>query len=299
MRQLEAFDAVVVSGGVTAGAQMLNLSQPSVSRLLADLEAAVGFQLFRRDGSKSSLTPEGRHLWEETSRSFDGLDRLTRFAADIRMLRVGSLRIAAAPALTFGALPRAVSRLRQGSPELTVLCEQRSTDQVMKAVADHDVDVALAVDGPTVEGTVSRATFRTRCVCVMPEGHPFTLKQVVAVSDLRDTPRVALPHYTYVSLQLNTMLAQERINAHTGVEALMSSMACAMVAEGLGISVVDPFSAETFAGRGLVTRPFLPAVIFGVRIVHSDRRILSTVAEQFIDYVDAEYALDPRVERVL
>lgn len=298
MRQLEAFDAVVVNGGATAAAQVLNLSQPSVSRLIADLEAAVGFPLFQREGRGMVVTPEGQHFWEETSRSFDGLGRLTRFADDIRMLRMGSLRIAVAPALSFGALPRAVARLRRDSPDLTILCEQRSSEHVMKAVADLNLDVALAVDGPTVEGVANRAVYRTRCVCVMPQDHPLTKKSVIGAADLQGVKRVALPHYTSVSLQLNKLLADERIEPRTHLEALMSSMACAMVAEGLGVCILDPFSAKAFAGLGIVSRPFRPDITFGVRIVHSDRRTLSRVAEKFISYMITEYDDDLGVERI-
>ena len=54
-RQIEAFRAIIESGSVTAAADLLFLTQPSVSRLLADLEAELGFALFARIGR--SLTP--------------------------------------------------------------------------------------------------------------------------------------------------------------------------------------------------------------------------------------------------
>ena len=58
MRQVEAFRAVMMSGGITAAATMLNISQPSVSRLIADMERAVGFRLFDRRGARVHPTAQ-------------------------------------------------------------------------------------------------------------------------------------------------------------------------------------------------------------------------------------------------
>ncbi|CAM3148072.1 regulatory helix-turn-helix protein, lysR family [Paracoccus aminovorans] len=57
-RQIEAFRAIIESGSVTAAAELLFLTQPSVSRLLADLEAELGFALFARIGRSLTPTPE-------------------------------------------------------------------------------------------------------------------------------------------------------------------------------------------------------------------------------------------------
>ncbi len=60
LRQVEVFRVVVVAGSVTAAAQMLFVSQPAVSRILADLEDAVGFKLFSRTKRQLVQTAEGR-----------------------------------------------------------------------------------------------------------------------------------------------------------------------------------------------------------------------------------------------
>nr|WP_246226391.1 LysR family transcriptional regulator [Chelativorans xinjiangense] len=63
-------------GSITAAAQALNVSQPAVSRLIADLERSVGFRLFLRQGGKSEPTTEAREFIQEVERMFYGLDRL-------------------------------------------------------------------------------------------------------------------------------------------------------------------------------------------------------------------------------
>jgi DNA-binding transcriptional LysR family regulator len=90
MRQVEAFRAVMMSRGITAAAQMLNVSQPSVSRLIADLERAVGFRLFDRRGARVHPTEQAQMLFEAVRRSYTGLDLLDQAAR--RIARIPSAR---------------------------------------------------------------------------------------------------------------------------------------------------------------------------------------------------------------
>src|SRR3546814_18341 len=74
LRQLEAFRAVMVTRSITQAAQSMHLSQPAVSKLIADLEYAIGFKLFvRTKGSALTVTPEAEYFYHEVERSFIGV----------------------------------------------------------------------------------------------------------------------------------------------------------------------------------------------------------------------------------
>ncbi|MDX1606470.1 MAG: LysR family transcriptional regulator, partial [Candidatus Competibacterales bacterium] len=64
-RQLEAFRTVMRGHTVTRTAELLFISQPAVTRLLADLEHSVGFTLFERRKGRLHATPEAQALYEE------------------------------------------------------------------------------------------------------------------------------------------------------------------------------------------------------------------------------------------
>ena len=109
LRQLEAFAAVMKSGSVTHAAQSMHLSQPAVSKLIADLEHAIGFKLFvRTRGSALTVTPEAEFFFHEVERSFMGIDALKRIASDIRNLSAGNLHIVSLPALAYSFMPRVI-----------------------------------------------------------------------------------------------------------------------------------------------------------------------------------------------
>jgi len=111
VRQIEAFRAVMMSGSVTGGAVLLNLSQPSVSRLIADLERSVGFVLFERRGSRVYPTAQANALFEAVRRSYVGLELLNQAARRIAAHPIGTIRVAALPALATTILPGVIAEL--------------------------------------------------------------------------------------------------------------------------------------------------------------------------------------------
>ena len=99
LRQLEAFRATMHAGTVVAAAGLLNVTQPAVSRLIAELEMRIGFALFERRGRRLVPTAEAQQLYREIERLHLGVERIAQVATDIRMQRAGALRLAVLPAL--------------------------------------------------------------------------------------------------------------------------------------------------------------------------------------------------------
>ncbi len=109
-RQIGAFRQVMRLGSMTAAAHALSVSQPAVSRLIADLEANLGFALFERRAGKLFPTQDAHAFGSEVERMFYGLDRLERFAKDLRGLHQGALTLATLPMVSFSILPRTLAR---------------------------------------------------------------------------------------------------------------------------------------------------------------------------------------------
>ncbi|NKB76528.1 MAG: LysR family transcriptional regulator [Gammaproteobacteria bacterium] len=86
-RQLAAFRATMRSGSITGAAKLLFISQPSVSRLIADLEVELGFNLFTRTGHGLVATLEARRFSQSVERMFIGLDKLKETAEAIRIVQ--------------------------------------------------------------------------------------------------------------------------------------------------------------------------------------------------------------------
>src|SRR6195952_1288590 len=75
-RQIEAFRLVMLRGSMTAAAEELGTSQPSISRLISELEASTGLALLPRNGGRIRATDAGSAFYREVDRSFVGIEKL-------------------------------------------------------------------------------------------------------------------------------------------------------------------------------------------------------------------------------
>ncbi len=289
LRQLEAFRAVMRSGSVTNAAQSLHLSQPAVSRLIADLERSVGFRLFERiRGSTPVATPEAEAFFQEVERSFTGLQALRRIANDIRNFRSGNLRIACLPALSTGFVPTVIGRFLEEHPEVRVQLQTRSSSTVRVWVAAQQFDLGLATPAGDMEGLVSEPFLSARGVCVLPPGHRLGTRAVIGPADLAGEKFISLALEDPVRAKVERAFEAAGIEPDTVVETQYAMTICGLIRRGVGCAILNPISAVDFEPHGLILRPFEPAVSFDYMLYRPAHRPPSLIARRFIELLAEE-----------
>ncbi|MBL6958833.1 MAG: LysR family transcriptional regulator [Rhodospirillales bacterium] len=281
LRQLEAFRAVMIVGSVTGAAKMLNVSQPGVSRLIADLERSIGFKLFIRRKGRLHPSEDGVNFYEDLERSFVGIESLKETAREIKEFKRGHLRIAAMPALCLDLLPRTIKQFSKKHPGLKITLEVHSSPRIVEWVAARHFDIGiglLTLDQPGVEIAHS---FRTRCVFVAPAGHPLEKKKSIRPKDLEGEPFVALAQHTLAALQIDQTFNKANVRRDIRIETQPSFSACSLVAQGIGVGLVDNLTADFFSHKNIISRPFNPLVPFDFRIIRPTKPIQSRVASMF------------------
>lgn len=283
VRQIEAFRCFMVTGGVTAAARMMGVSQPAVSRLLRDLEAELKLDLFERRGAGLGPTAAATALYAEVERSFVGLDRIRASAEDIRTRRTGALRIASLPALANGFLPRFAGTFLKDRPGLDLGLFGVISPLVIDWVASRQCDFGFAeghMAHPGLERIDMPALDR---VAVMPDGHPLAALERLRPEDFEGETFISLSLGTASRHMTDELFAQRKVTRVLRVETHLSEIVCGLVASGVGVGVADPFTAREFAGRGVVARPMTPAIPFEFAAYHAPDRPLSPMARDFID----------------
>ncbi|MEH6651440.1 MAG: LysR substrate-binding domain-containing protein [Motiliproteus sp.] len=283
-KQLNAFRAVMLSGSMVGAAKMLYVSQPAVTRLIKGLEANCGFDLFERRNSRLFATPEGNALYQEVKRHFIGLDNLAQMAGQIRMNKTGRLRIAAMPALAHSILPSTLSRFIKECPDVSTTLAPSSSVEVTKLVAAQQFDlglVMLPIDSSEVR---FGPCYQVDCRVVMPQGHPLASNTVIEAQDLNDQPFVAIGHEnTLTRFRIDATFASENVRPRCHIETSLFITAQALVREGMGVSIIDPYTAKLFEGQGGVSLPFQPSIPFYFGFIFPLHRQTSALAEQFIE----------------
>jgi DNA-binding transcriptional LysR family regulator len=286
-RQVEAFRAVMLTGSMTAAAEMLCITQPAVSRLIRDFEAHLALRLFERRGYQTIPTPDAAILFGEVERSFVGLSRISDLAQAIKANLVGSLRIAAMPVLMSGALPRFVAGFMRSRPNVHISLAGLPSHLVLEAVTAGQVDLGYA-DGPLDQPIFDIDSIKVAAVVIMPEHHRLAGKAAIDPADLAGEAVVGVATQTLFRSWIDAALAN--VPHRVVVETTLSQIACLLVSEGAGLSIVSPYAAEEFIGRGLLAKPFTPRIEAGFIALRSRQRPASALASTF----QAEFAAHAR-----
>ena len=172
LRQLEAFRAMIRAGSITEAANMMHISQPSVSRLIADLERSAGFPLFARVGRGLTPTVEGQQFYKGVEGMFVGIDRLEDLAKSIRTAQGGTISISTIQSLASIELPSAVGRVYHENPDIRFTINSRNTPAILDAVQMRQVDLGIVGREANHEGVETLFQTSAPYVCLLPEDHP-------------------------------------------------------------------------------------------------------------------------------
>ncbi|MDQ1079093.1 LysR substrate-binding domain-containing protein [Pseudoroseomonas cervicalis] len=281
-RQLEIFNAVMISGSASRAAELLQVTQPAVSRAIADLEAAIGFSLFDRVRNRLVPTPEGQLFFSDVRSSFIGLDRLRTSAARIRDFGSGTIRIASLAAYGNTVLPRAIRIFRDKHPDIAITFQIAMSAQVRELVVNGNFSIGLAADEVDLAGVEHRIFSSGRACCVMPPGHPLAAKPVIRPADLDGMPFIALSAEDRARARFNAVLDAAGSRPKIVVETPFAATVCALALEGIGIGLAQAVAAEGFAERGLVMRPFEPEVYFKTYLLFRPDTQKSMLVKDFV-----------------
>lgn len=146
-RAIRTFLAVVRSNSISGGARLLNISQPSVSNAIAQLEQTLGVSLFERSRSGILLTPEGEALL----RRAESIDSLLRDAeAEVKLASAGvagPLRVGGTPGALVSLLPDAVRRLEEQFGQFALHVVERPDHDLAAMLHRGEIELAFVTTG--------------------------------------------------------------------------------------------------------------------------------------------------------
>jgi len=286
LRQLEALIAVVESGTVSRAADILRISQPAASKLIQDLEADTGLQLFERESGRLVPTGRGMRLYEEVERIFGGVHQLARAVEAIRREEHGHLVIGAMPALSGPFMSRVLAGFRARHPNVFVSVEARSSQFLAEAVLLRRLDLALVASGLDHASILIEALKTPPAVAILPLGHRLGDHEYLTPEDIAAEPFIAFAPTAMMRRKVDTAFEEKGLRPNIVIEATTAPNVAEFVAAGLGMTVADPLSMEFVADR-VIIRPFRPTLSFEYHIIRPVRARNSSLVAHFAESVHA------------
>ncbi|PXV59194.1 DNA-binding transcriptional regulator, LysR family [Dyella jiangningensis] len=275
LRQLRAFLAVARQQHFRRAAESLHLSQPAVSRYIADLEAELGIRLFDRTTREVVPTDAGRYLESAIGRVLDELEGVLSHVHSESERKRGKVHVASVPTLSAGLMPQCIADCAARYPELTIQLHDQAQTMVLDSVRGGEVDFGVAIDPPLTGEFDIQRLLRDPFVLVCRPDHPLAKLDRVPWRKLQGQPLILLDYSSGSRRLIDHALASRGIAANVVQQTGHTLTTFRMVEAGLGISV-SPALAPPPAT--LVTRPLTPQESREVVLIKRRQRSLSPLA---------------------
>lgn len=289
LRHLEAFRAIMVRKTVTGAADMLEVTQPVVTRLISDLEERIGINLFNRTRGRLLPTPEAVLLIKDVEQSLIGIERIANAASNIKALKMGHLEIAAAPSMALSFLPRAINSFNKEHPDTTVSMHMYSSSIVLDMVQRDRCDLGFAMfPMKTSRQANSETLLSAKMVGVIPVNHRLASKTVLQPEDFEGESFISLMPLMEARVKIDTLMLAHGVKRKTNIETQISAAILKLAEAGAGVSIIDPLTASGYTGSALKFIPFGPVIENNYSIVISERNSSTLILKPLLDHARRE-----------
>ncbi|MFZ5721667.1 MAG: LysR family transcriptional regulator [Pseudomonadota bacterium] len=174
LRHLEQILEICRAGGFSGAARKLQISQPTLSKSIARLEAQLSLTLFDRNGGSARPTAYGAFVAQRAETLLQGVAALTRDLEQLARGEEGRIRIAVGPASRLKPLPELLRRVAVRFPKLHVETLQETGPGVMKALQEGRVDIAFGYSEHAARygELIRKKMFEDAILLVARPGHP-------------------------------------------------------------------------------------------------------------------------------
>lgn len=284
LRHIEVFHAVYVTGSVSGGARALNVSQPSVSKVLKHAEDQLGFALFDRISGRLVPSEKGIKLFAEIEPLYSQLNELDRFAANLKTTKAGHLRFAMTPAFGLELGPVALAQFAKSNPDTTIETETLHANEVVKALLDNMIDVGLVFDAPSFPGIQKQQIGQSGFVCVAPEAMELPSSDALTIESLANFPLITLNQKSVLG-QILTRRLEGAFGSPVESQIVVETyhLAKRLVKQNAGIAIIDAITALSGDIGGLQIRRITPSIEIKVDVIRRLNEPVTKLQSAFND----------------
>lgn len=295
-RHIEVFYSVFIHGSVTKAALDLNVTQPSISKILSQSESDLGIKLFERLNKKMIPTQEAKILFPYAQKVHNNLSNFKKVSSNLVEKPQGDLNIAATHALGIDYLPEAISKFSALNSKATFETVTLHYEEIIKQVLELKVDVGIVYDPVQHDDLINQPIINGKFVVIAPQSF-FPNKTVVNINDIKTQPFIKITDKVGprgpLGSKLEEYLLKNSLNLNPTFNTETYQVALALVSKGMGITITDKISAESSSHPNIKILDLKPDLEFSLEIVYSKSNPLSLINKSFISFLsNFEYRND-------
>ena len=291
--QIEAFVQVSAHNSFSRAAEVLQLTQPSITARIQSLEREVGEELFERGGRGVRLTDAGEAFLPYAERILQTLAEGRETIEEVRSVQMGSLHVAAALTICTYVLPRILHKFRGEYGGVDVSIRTGRSEQVLSMVQSDEVQVGLvrSLSHPDVE-TIH--LYEDEIALIVNPEHPFAGRGSATIEEAAAEPIVLFDRGSSYFGLIHGFFRQAGVVPNVAMELDSLEATKRMVEEGLGIALVPLVTIERELETGMLARVAITDVEplkRPISLIYKRHRKRPRTVQAFIDMLSEMYAV--------
>lgn len=286
-RLLESFITLTSEGNFSRAAARLHITQSALSQQIQRLEQTVGAILLDRSVVPFTVTVAGERVLNYARQILESVDELAELTEDVRMGRVGRVRIGIVHSLLYSQIPSAIHRYRSEHPNVDVEVKISPTGELYELLRLGQLETAFVYTRPEADDLATSVIYRDTYLAVLPSDHPLAAEKGLDLGQLRHDRLLMSPrrHSTEAYDAILGACVASGFSAHDlAVERSSYIDQVGLVAAGMGVSLL-PSRLGTVNVPGVTMVPLVSPHLESTVLVAHNVGVADTTRDRFIETV--------------
>tara|TARA_B100001939_G_scaffold217801_1_gene187397 strand:+ start:568 stop:1446 length:879 start_codon:yes stop_codon:yes gene_type:complete len=243
-KQIEIFYEVYRHASMTAAAESLNISQPSISKTLRIIEKNLNFKLFLRKGKKLIPTHEADDLFQHASVVHSQLKSFNAIANTYKTRSIDYINIGTTPSLAESIIPVIIKKYNEVNPEVKFNLINLNSIDLIEDRYKPDIDLTICFNSKNQPSSRSTVLKEGNHSLVSPIA--FNIADEVYIDEIKHYPFVEITNLLsfYEESSITNYLKNQSIVMNTIVKTDSYSSALSIVTDGMAVSILDDNSIK-------------------------------------------------------
>jgi DNA-binding transcriptional LysR family regulator len=276
LQQLRILKAIATEKNFTKAAELLYLSQPSLSKQIKILEKNLGVLLINRENNKISLTENGKVFLQYSERILALCEESCRALIDLKNGERGNLTVGASQTIGTYLMPRVLALFARNYPQIDLKVQVNSTRMIAKNVVNREIDIAVVGGEIPVElkkNLIVEPFVEDEFSLIVPKSHPFATKKLITKEDLYHLNFITLNSNSTIRKFIDNILIQNKIEIKQ-LKIIMQLNSIEGIKTAVGLGLGAAFVSSSAIEKEIELKKIEILKIDNIRIT----RILSIIA---------------------
>lgn len=187
IRHLEYFTEVARHRSFTKAAQVLHITQPTISKMVKTLEDELGVTLICRSAKQIELTDAGQAVFSQAQQVLASFQNLTSELADVMNIKKGHIRIGLPPIASSSIFPRVIGEFSKAYPDINLQLMEVGSKMIEKGIEEGTLDIGVVCSLPKEQDNFAMISFiEDPLMLIVNHEHPLASENQVDFSDLKN-----------------------------------------------------------------------------------------------------------------